>query len=39
MGVWDTDVIIDQNQIIDSVNSILEGKAVISFPYSGDFLC
>ena len=37
VGVWDTDVIIDQNQIIDSVNSILEGKAVISFPYSGDF--
>lgn len=37
VGIWDTDVIIDRNQINDAVNSIIKGDAMLSFPYDGDF--
>lgn len=40
VGVWDTDVIVPNNQIDYSIGDIRNGKAVMSFPYDGHFnLC
>lgn len=37
VGVWDTDVVISQEQILDAVKAIRSGRAVMSFPYDGRF--
>lgn len=40
VGVWDTDVIVPDDQIDYSIADIQNGKAVMSFPYDGRFnLC
>ena len=35
VGIWDTDVIATENQIEQAITTIIEGKAVISFPHDG----
>ena len=35
--IWDTDVLVHPNQLIDSVNS-LKGEYDISYPYDGKFI-
>lgn len=37
VGVWDTDVIISREQILDAAKAIKSGRAVMSFPYDGRF--
>lgn len=37
VGVWDTDVIVPNEQIDQSIFDIYEGKAAMSFPYGGCF--
>ncbi|WP_288733123.1 glycosyltransferase [uncultured Parabacteroides sp.] len=37
VGIWDTDVIVPDNQIDRSIDDIREGRAVMSFPYDGCF--
>lgn len=37
VGIWDTDVIVPDNQIDCSIDDIREGRAVMSFPYDGCF--
>ena len=37
VGIWDTDVIVPNNQIDLSINDIQKGKAVMSLPYDGQF--
>lgn len=37
VGIWDTDVIMPQNQIRTALEAIKEGKAVMAFPYDGFF--
>lgn len=37
VGIWDTDVIIPESQIMDAVNRIRSGKAVMAYPYDGRF--
>ncbi|WP_301705440.1 glycosyltransferase [uncultured Parabacteroides sp.] len=37
VGVWDTDVAITYEQILDAVKAIRTGWAVMSFPYDGRF--
>ena len=37
VGIWDTDVIIPINQILEAVMAIQTGQAVMSFPYDGRF--
>lgn len=37
VGIWDTDVIVPNDQIDRSIADIREGKAVMSFPYDGRF--
>lgn len=37
VGIWDTDVVIPDDQIDCSIADIREEKAVISFPYNGCF--
>lgn len=37
VGIWDTDVIIEDKQIDRAIADIREGKAVMSFPYDGRF--
>lgn len=40
VGIWDTDVIVPDDQIDCSIADIRNGKAVMSFPYDGRFnLC
>ena len=40
VGIWDTDVIVPNDQIDCSIADIRNGKAVMSFPYDGRFnLC
>lgn len=40
VGIWDTDVIVPDDQIDRSIADIREGRAVMSFPYDGHFnLC
>lgn len=40
VGIWDTDVIVPDDQIDFSIADIRNGKAVMSFPYDGRFnLC
>lgn len=40
VGIWDTDVIVPDDQIDCSIADIWNGKAVMSFPYDGRFhLC
>lgn len=40
VGIWDTDVIVPDDQIDCSITAIRNGKAVMSFPYDGRFnLC
>ena len=38
VGIWDTDVIFRKEQIEDSIRQIKSGKAVMSFPYDGNFI-
>lgn len=37
VGIWDTDVLIPENQIVEAVRRLQTGKAVMSFPYDGRF--
>ena len=37
VGIWDTDVLIPENQIVEAIRRIQTGKAVMSFPYDGRF--
>ena len=37
IGIWDADVIIPQKQILIAINAIRESKAILSFPYEGNF--
>ena len=37
VGIWDTDVILSQNQIRTALEAIKEGKAIMAFPYDGFF--
>ncbi|RDU49070.1 hypothetical protein DWU89_11195 [Parabacteroides acidifaciens] len=37
VGIWDTDVIIPEYQIMDAVKRIHSGKAVMAYPYDGRF--
>lgn len=37
VGVWDTDVVVPDDQIDVSIADIREGKAIMSFPYDGRF--
>lgn len=37
VGIWDTDVIVPDDQIDYSIADIQNGKAVMSFPYDGRF--
>ena len=40
VGIWDTDVILPDEQIDRALQDICEGKAVMSYPYDGRFyLC
>lgn len=38
VGIWDTDVIIHEYQIWQSVNALLSGDYIMSSPYNGVFL-
>lgn len=37
VGVWDTDVIVPEEQILDAAEAIRFGRAIMSFPYDGRF--
>ncbi|TFD97847.1 hypothetical protein E2605_04315 [Dysgonomonas capnocytophagoides] len=37
VAIWDSDVIIDSKQILDSIINLRRGKADILFPYDGHF--
>lgn len=37
VGIWDTDVLIPQNQILQAIDVIKNGNAIMSFPYDGRF--
>lgn len=37
VGVWDTDVIVPEWQIMDAAQAIRQGKAIMAFPYNGSF--
>ena len=37
VGIWDTDVILSNEQIDNALQDICEGKAVMSYPYDGHF--
>lgn len=37
VGIWDTDVLMPQNQILQAVDAVKNGNAVMSFPYDGRF--
>lgn len=37
VGIWDTDVIVPDDQIDSSIADIRNGKSVMSFPYDGRF--
>lgn len=37
VGIWDTDVIVSEEQIGAAIREIQKGKAVLSFPYDGRF--
>lgn len=37
VGIWDTDVILSNEQIDNGLQDICEGKAVMSYPYDGHF--
>ena len=36
-GIWDTDVVLEERQILDAIAQIKSGEAVMSFPYDGRF--
>lgn len=38
VGIWDTDIVFRKEQIEDSIQQIKSGKAVMSFPYDGNFI-
>jgi predicted glycosyltransferase involved in capsule biosynthesis len=38
IAIWDADVIIDKNQILDSVTALRQDKTDIAYPYDGRFL-
>lgn len=37
VGIWDTDILISKEQILEAEKAILTGKACMSFPYDGRF--
>ncbi|MCM0717987.1 alpha-1,2-fucosyltransferase [Parabacteroides sp. W1-Q-101] len=37
VGIWDTDVIVPDTQIDKALRDLMEGKAVMSYPYDGRF--
>lgn len=37
VGVWDTDVVVSEEQILDAIKTIKNGEAIMSFPYDGRF--
>lgn len=37
VGVWDTDVMVPEEQILDAAKAIRSGRAIMSFPYDGRF--
>ena len=37
VGIWDTDVLLPKEQILEAVDAIRKGNAVMSFPYDGRF--
>lgn len=37
VGIWDTDAFVCKEQILDTIEKIKEGKAVMGFPYDGRF--
>jgi len=37
VGIWDVDVIIDHEQIMDSLNHLRQNLCDIAYPYDGDF--
>lgn len=38
VGIWDADAITSKEQILDAVNYIRSGRAIMSFPYDGRFI-
>lgn len=38
VGIWDTDVIVPDDQIDRSIKDICDGRVVMSFPYDGRFI-
>lgn len=38
LGIWDTDIIIDKNQILDSILQLRNDNADIAYPYDGKYL-
>ena len=37
VGIWDADVLLEKEQIEESISQIKEGKAIMSFPFDGFF--
>lgn len=37
VGIWDTDVILPKEQIMEAIEAIRSGRAVMSFPFDGRF--
>ena len=37
LAVWDVDVIVDKQLIIDTIEKLRNGKADVAFPYNGEF--
>jgi hypothetical protein len=38
VAVWDADVVVDNEQIVDSITVLRKEEAEVSFPYDGEFL-
>jgi hypothetical protein len=38
IGIWDVDVILEKEQIQDSVEQLRDGNCDVDYPYNGDFL-
>ncbi len=38
LSLWDTDIVLDAEQIWDSVQQLRDGHCEVAYPYNGDFL-